>query len=139
MIFSRWRFFQKPNEQIQLYYLYLTCFGSCFGRKWRHQKDISKLTDPYDLTRFFKTLLVFQKNKKCLVKLYRHLSIEMQIHEGFEHIVYTAGVAAFLNTLFRLLPHWTEDIEYNSRFCKHDIFKLKHMFPIIDTFGTIFF
>ena len=49
----------------------------------------------------------------------------MQPHEGFEHIVYTAGVAAFLNTLFRLLPHWTEDIEYNLKFFKHDMFKLK--------------
>ena len=124
MIFSSRLFFQKTNEQIRLYYL-STCFCLIFGRKWRHQKNILKLTDLYDVTRFFKTLLVFQKNKKCLVKLYRHLSIEMQIHEGFEHIVYTAGVAAFLNTLFRLLPHWTEDIEYNSKFFKHDMFKLK--------------
>ena len=37
MIFSSWRFFQKTNEQIWLYYLW-TCFCSFFGRKWRHQK-----------------------------------------------------------------------------------------------------
>ena len=47
MIFSSRRFFQKTNEQIQLYYL-STCFRSLFGRKWRHQKDISKLTDLYN-------------------------------------------------------------------------------------------
>ena len=51
---------KKWNEQIWLYYL-LTCFRSFFGRKWRHQKNILKLTafllvdiqnwiDPYILT-----------------------------------------------------------------------------------------
>ena len=44
MIFSSWHFFKKMNEKIRLYYL-LTCFRSIFGRKWRHQRDISKLTD----------------------------------------------------------------------------------------------
>ena len=43
-IFSSQRFFQKLNKQIYLYCL-STCFPSYFGRKWRHQKDISKLTD----------------------------------------------------------------------------------------------
>ena len=53
---SKW-FFQanvsskKTNEQIQLYYL-LTCFRSFFGRKWRHQKDISELTDHWPLWLF---------------------------------------------------------------------------------------
>ena len=44
MISSSQRFFQKVNEQIRRYYL-STCFCSFFGRRWRHQKDISKLTD----------------------------------------------------------------------------------------------
>ena len=44
MIFSSQPFFQKTNEKIRLYYL-STCFCSFFGRKWRHQKDISKSTD----------------------------------------------------------------------------------------------
>ena len=46
MVFSSQRFFKKMNEQIRLYY-FSTCFHSFFGRKWRHQKDISKLTDLY--------------------------------------------------------------------------------------------
>ena len=37
---------KKTNEQIQFYYL-LTCFCSFLGIKWRHLKDISKLTDLY--------------------------------------------------------------------------------------------
>ena len=44
IIFSSRRFFQKTNKPIRLYYL-STCFCSFFGRKWRHQKDISKSTD----------------------------------------------------------------------------------------------
>ena len=37
-------FFQKTNEWIHFYY-YVTCFRSFFGRNWRLQKDISKLSD----------------------------------------------------------------------------------------------
>ena len=37
-------FLPKMKEQIRLYYL-STCFRSFFGRKWRQQKDILKLTD----------------------------------------------------------------------------------------------
>ena len=48
MIFSSWLFLQKTNEQIRLYYL-STCFCSFFGRKWRHLKDISKLTNLYEI------------------------------------------------------------------------------------------
>ena len=47
MIFPSQRFFQKTKEQIQLYCL-STCFCSFFGKKWRHQKDISKLIDLYN-------------------------------------------------------------------------------------------
>ena len=36
------------NKWILLYY-YATCFRLLFGRSWRHQKDISKLTDLYSL------------------------------------------------------------------------------------------
>ena len=42
--FFRPTFLPKNDEQIRLYYLSI-CFRSFFGRKWRHQKDISKLTD----------------------------------------------------------------------------------------------
>ena len=38
------RFLQKTNKWIQFYY-YETCFRSFFGGNWRHQNDISKLTD----------------------------------------------------------------------------------------------
>ena len=46
---SKWIFHadvssKKTNEQIRFYYL-STCFRSYFGRKWRDQKYISKLTD----------------------------------------------------------------------------------------------
>ena len=53
MIFSSRRFFHKTNEQIRLYYL-STCFCSFFGRKWRHQKDILKLTDLYWAAQFLR-------------------------------------------------------------------------------------
>ena len=43
MIFFKLMFLLK-NKQIQLYYL-STCFCSFFGRKWRHKKNILKLTD----------------------------------------------------------------------------------------------
>ena len=48
MIFSSRRFFQKTNARIRLYYYETSgrlVFVRFFGRKWRHQKDISKLTD----------------------------------------------------------------------------------------------
>ena len=48
MISSTRRFLQKTNKWIQFYY-YETCFCSFFGGNWRHQKDISKLTDLYFL------------------------------------------------------------------------------------------
>ena len=44
MISSSQRKKKKVNEQIRRYYL-STCFCSFFGRRWRHQKDISKLID----------------------------------------------------------------------------------------------
>ena len=48
--FSSQRFLQKTNEQILLHY-YETwgrlVFVRFFGGNWRHQKDISKLTDLY--------------------------------------------------------------------------------------------
>ena len=45
-LFGVFNFFQKTNEWIRLYY-YVTCFRSSFGRNWRHQKDILKLSDLY--------------------------------------------------------------------------------------------
>ena len=39
-------FLQKTKKRIKFYY-YETCFCSIFGGNWRHQKDISKLTDLY--------------------------------------------------------------------------------------------
>ena len=49
---SKWFFkptFLPKNEQtnstLLLWYLRSTCFCSFFGRNWRQQKDISKLTD----------------------------------------------------------------------------------------------
>ena len=36
---------ERMNLTLLLWYLRLTCFRSFFGRNWRHQKDISKLTD----------------------------------------------------------------------------------------------
>ena len=44
MILSSWCFLQKTNERIQFYY-YETYFRSFLEGNWRHQKDISKLTD----------------------------------------------------------------------------------------------
>ena len=43
-------FLPKKNEQIRLCYL-STCFCLFFWRKWRRQKDISKLTDLYQRVR----------------------------------------------------------------------------------------
>ena len=46
--FSSRRFFHKTNERIRLYYYDISgrlVFVRFFGRNWRHQKDISKLTD----------------------------------------------------------------------------------------------
>ena len=63
MIFSSRRFFQKTNEQIRLYYL-STCFRSFFGRKWRHQKDISKLTDPLDIIFVADSSIKLQSSQK---------------------------------------------------------------------------
>ena len=36
---------ERTNSTLLLWNLRLTCFHSFFGRNWRHQKDISKLTD----------------------------------------------------------------------------------------------
>ena len=36
---------ERMNLTLLLWYLRLTCFRSVFGRNWRRQKDISKLTD----------------------------------------------------------------------------------------------
>ena len=47
MSFWYLQFFQKMNEKIK--YLKLICFRSFFGRIWRHQKDISKLNDLYQI------------------------------------------------------------------------------------------
>ena len=52
--FSIFCFFQKTNEQIPLYYL-PTYFRSFFGRKWRHLKDILKLTDLYSSNSKFRS------------------------------------------------------------------------------------
>ena len=38
---------EQMNSILLLWYLRSTCFRSFFGRNWRHQKDISKLTDLY--------------------------------------------------------------------------------------------
>ena len=38
---------KQMNSTLLLWYLRSTCFRSFFGRNWRHQKDISKLTDLY--------------------------------------------------------------------------------------------
>ena len=50
MIFSSRSFFQKneqTNSTLLLWNLRSNCFRLFFGRNWRHQKDISKLTDLY--------------------------------------------------------------------------------------------
>ena len=50
MIFSSRSFLQKKDEQILLYYYETSgrlVFVRFFGGNWRHQKDISKLTDLY--------------------------------------------------------------------------------------------
>jgi hypothetical protein len=44
-----WRFFQKTNQQIQLCY-FATFFHLFFGRNQRNQKNISKLTDLYQVS-----------------------------------------------------------------------------------------
>ena len=36
---------ERRNSTLLLWYLRLTCFRSFFGENWRHQKDVSKLTD----------------------------------------------------------------------------------------------
>ena len=36
---------ERTNSTLLLWYLRSTCFCSFFGRNWRQQKDISKLTD----------------------------------------------------------------------------------------------
>ena len=46
MIFSSRQFFQK-NKETNSTLLYVDLFSLVNGRKWRHQKDISKLTDLY--------------------------------------------------------------------------------------------
>ena len=38
---------ERTNSTLLLWNLRLTCFCLFFGRNWRHQKDISKLTDLY--------------------------------------------------------------------------------------------
>ena len=38
---------EQTNLTLLLWYLRSNCFRSFFGRNWRHQKDISKLTDLY--------------------------------------------------------------------------------------------
>ena len=37
--------FERTNSTLLLWYLKSTCFCSFFGRNWRHNKDISKLSD----------------------------------------------------------------------------------------------
>ena len=55
-VWQIWNDFFKPmilpknepmNSTLLLWYLRSTCFCSLFGRNWRHQKDILKLTDFY--------------------------------------------------------------------------------------------
>ena len=53
MSYRFFSFSQKTNETIRLYY-YSTCFRSFFGRKWKHQKVLLKLTDLYVSKDFFK-------------------------------------------------------------------------------------
>ena len=45
---SSHEFFQKTNKWIHFYY-YATCLCSFFGRNWRLQKSISKLSDLYKI------------------------------------------------------------------------------------------
>jgi hypothetical protein len=82
--FSVFCYFPKNELKNSTWYLSSNCFRSFFWKNWRHQKDISKLTDPLNVKLFLATgyaitALYFSSCGKRLTFKFQHLQ---EIQEG---------------------------------------------------------
>ena len=58
---------EQTNSTLLLWYLRLTCFHLFFGRNWRHQKEILKLTDLYKIWRKWKISFHMNLSSRTLI------------------------------------------------------------------------